>query len=209
MKVFERIDSYFYQRPKKEFIYILILIVLITGFLIYWFVFPAVEKYYAEQKQKFATLTNEFNNLQLRLNVFNARKTILAKKIKQNENKLASLQKKKIFYSELINLLDFAEFDQYKWANLVKSTVADAKSKGMIVKGITNKIYDVNITTGKEMPNIVKRMDIGISLEGKYKNFIYYLYSYEDRKELIRVKEMNITSPATFQVVFSVYGYNK
>jgi hypothetical protein len=105
--------------------------------------------------------------------------------------------------------LDFAEFDQYKWANIVRSTVKDAKNKGMIVKGVTNKIYDVKIKTGKKMPDIVKRMDIGISLEGKYKNFIYYLYSYENRKELIRVKEMNITSPATFVVTFSVYGYNK
>jgi hypothetical protein len=114
-----------------------------------------------------------------------------------------------MFYTELANLLDFAEFDQYKWANLVRETVTDAKNKGMEVTKVENQIYDINTTKNDEMPEIVKRMDIGIELEGKYKNFIYYLYNYENRKELIRVKEMKITSPSTFYVKFSVYGYDR
>jgi hypothetical protein len=209
MKFFDKIDAYFEERPKKDFVYSVILAVFVLGFLIYYFIFPVASKYAQTQEKKYDNLVTQLSNLKVRLNVYNARISLLSRKIKEKQNELASLNKKKIFYSELVNLLDFAEFDQYKWANIVRSTVKDAKNKGMIVKGVTNKIYDVKIKTGKKMPDIVKRMDIGISLEGKYKNFIYYLYSYENRKELIRVKEMNITSPATFVVTFSVYGYNK
>ena len=209
MSVFAKLDEYFEHRPKKEFFYAVVLVMLVIGFLIYYFIYPVATNYKETQEKRYLSLSSELNNLRVRFNVYNARVALLSKKIKEKQNLLAKLQKKKIFYSELVNLLDFAEFDQYKWANLVKSTVKDAQDKGLVVRGVTNKIYDVKIKTGEKMPDIVKRMDIGISLEGKYKNFIYYLYSYEDRKELIRVKEMNITSPATFVVTFSVYGYNK
>ncbi|EDM23912.1 hypothetical protein [Caminibacter mediatlanticus] len=213
MKLFDRIDEYFYSKSKKEFIYTILLFIILVAFIIYYFIYPIAQQYYKKQESQFHSLTTKLNNLKITNNVLQARINLLNKKIKQQTLELATLSKKKMFYNELANLLDFAEFDQYKWAKLVKDTVNDAKAKGMLVTNVENKIYDVNITNNNKqtnkLPKIIKRMDIGIELEGKYKNFIYYLYNYENRKELIRVKEMKITSPSTFYVKFSVYGYDR
>ena len=213
MKLFDRIDEYFYSKTKKEFIYTILLFIILVAFIIYYFIYPIAQQYNKKQESQFHSLTTKLNNLKITNNVLQARINLLNKKIKQQTLELATLSKKKMFYNELANLLDFAEFDQYKWAKLVKDTVNDAKAKGMLVTNVENKIYDVNITNNdkqtNKLPKIIKRMDIGIELEGKYKNFIYYLYNYENRKELIRVKEMKITSPSTFYVKFSVYGYDR
>jgi len=213
MKLFDRIDEYFYSKSKKEFIYTILLFIILVAFIIYYFIYPIAQQYNKKQESQFHSLTTKLNNLKITNNVLQARINLLNKKIKQQTLELATLSKKKMFYNELANLLDFAEFDQYKWAKLVKDTVNDAKAKGMLVTNVENKIYDVNITNNdkqtNKLPKIIKRMDIGIELEGKYKNFIYYLYNYENRKELIRVKEMKITSPSTFYVKFSVYGYDR
>ncbi|WP_217495541.1 hypothetical protein [Caminibacter mediatlanticus] len=211
--MFDRIDEYFYSKSKKEFIYTILLFIILVAFIIYYFIYPIAQQYNKKQESQFHSLTTKLNNLKITNNVLQARINLLNKKIKQQTLELATLSKKKMFYNELANLLDFAEFDQYKWAKLVKDTVNDAKAKGMLVTNVENKIYDVNIINNNKqtnkLPKIIKRMDIGIELEGKYKNFIYYLYNYENRKELIRVKEMKITSPSTFYVKFSVYGYDR
>ena len=209
MKTFDKIDNYFYEREKKDFIYMVILAVFLIGFVIYYFLYPLASEYKQKQEKKYLSLLDQYQRAQTSIRVLQTRISVLNKQIKQKQNRLATLNKQKMFYTELANLLDFAEFDQYKWANLVKETVTDAKNKGMEVKKVENEIYDVNTTKNTDMPEIVKRMDIGIELEGKYKNFIYYLYDYENRKELIRVKEMKITSPSTFYVKFSVYGYDR
>ncbi len=209
MKSFDRLDSYFYEKNKKDFIYLIILTVFLIGFIIYYFLYPVVVNYKIKEEKKYSNLTNQYHMLNTSIRVLQTRISVLNKQIKQKQSKVATLKKQKMFYTELANLLDFAEFDQYKWANLVRETVRDAKNKGMEVKKVENEIFDVNTTKKTKMPEIVKRMDIGIELVGKYKNFIYYLYNYENRKELIRVKEMKITSPSTFYIKFSVYGYDR
>ncbi len=209
MKSFDRLDSYFYEKNKKDFIYLIILTVFLIGFIIYYFLYPVVVNYKIKEEKRYSNLTNQYHMLNTSIRVLQTRISVLNKQIKQKQSKVATLKKQKMFYTELANLLDFAEFDQYKWANLVRETVRDAKNKGMEVKKVENEIFDVNTTKKTKMPEIVKRMDIGIELVGKYKNFIYYLYNYENRKELIRVKEMKITSPSTFYIKFSVYGYDR
>jgi len=209
MKSFDRLDSYFYEKNKKDFIYLIILTIFLIGFIIYYFLYPVVVEYKMKEEKRYSNLTNQYHMLNTSIRVLQTRISVLNKQIKQKQSKVATLKKQKMFYTELANLLDFAEFDQYKWANLVRETVRDAKNKGMEVKKVENEIFDVNTTKKTKMPEIVKRMDIGIELVGKYKNFIYYLYNYENRKELIRVKEMKITSPSTFYIKFSVYGYDR
>jgi len=211
MRVFSSIDNYFYNKSKKEFIYSILLIIIVIAFVVYYFIYPLASNYYKKQYTQFQNLSTKLRNLEIYNNVLKSKVSFLNKKIKQQNLQLASLKKKKMFYNELANLLNFVEFDQYKWAKLVQNTVLDAKQKGMSVKNVENKIYDVNVSTNisKKIPIISKRMDIGIELEGKYKNFIYYLYNFENKKELIRVKKMKITAPSTFYVKFSVYGYDR
>jgi hypothetical protein len=215
MNLFEKIDNYFYERDKKEFLYTIVLIIGVIGFLIYYFVYPAIEEYKSKEEKSYQESLSKFQKLKTSIRVLEARVSVLNKKIKEKQNQLTILKKQKMFYTELANLLDFAEFDQYKWANFVRETVKDAKNKGLEVVKVENKIYDVNIDLkkgkkkSKNSSFIVKRMDIAIQLEGKYKNFIYYLYNYENRKELARVEEMKILSPSNYYVKFSIYGYNK
>jgi hypothetical protein len=219
MNVFNKIDNYFYERDKKDFFYTILAVVSLVGFIIYYFVYPMVSEYEKVQEEKYIKLTRKYKNTKNSIRALETRISILKRKIKKEENKVAILKKQKMFYTELANVLDFAEFDQYKWANLVKETVIDAKNKGLEVVKVENQIYDINTTkidnkknkTKKitNMPEIVKRMDIGIELEGKYRNFIDYLYKYENRKELIRVREMNLKAPSTFYIKFSIYGYDQ
>jgi Tfp pilus assembly protein PilO len=211
MSVFDKIDDYFYGRSKKELIYMYVLIAIIIGAVVYYFIYPKTLKYEKKQRTLNAELISKYRRIRVSIDVYRARVSLLNKKINQMQSQLVGLRKKDMFYSELANLLDFAEFNEYKWANIVKNSVKEAKSKGLSVIQLTNHIYDVNITNSKDksMPHIIKRMDIGLKMIGKYKNFIYFLYNYENRKDLIRVSEMNITSPATFYVKFSIYGYDK
>jgi len=208
MNTFDKIDNYFYSKDKKELVYTIVLLILVIGFLIYYFIFPNIQTYKQAQEKKYSELQTKYNISKNTLRVLQIRVSVLNKQIKEKQIRLTALKKQKMFYDELANLLDFAEFDQHKWANFVKKSVIDAKNKGINVVKVENKIYKIN-QTNSDMPNIVKRMDIGIQLQGQYTNFIYYLYNYENRKELIRVNEMNITSPSTFYVKFSIYGYDR
>ena len=52
-------------------------------------------------------------------------------------------------------------------------------------------------------------MNFGLNLEGQYKNFIYYMYKYENIKPLIRVDNFQIKAPDKFYIEFSLYGYKQ
>jgi hypothetical protein len=186
------------------------MIALVIGAIVYYVVLPSAKNYETTQKKVYSQLSEKYENMKTAINVYSLKVSVLSKKIEQMHSVLNSLRKKDMFYGELADLLDFARFDKNKWAQIVKNSVKNAKDNGLEVLKITNKTYDVKVKgKNKNMPHIVKRMDIGLKLRGKYKNFIYFLYNYENRKDLIRVNEMNITSPATFDVKFSIYGYDK
>ena len=133
--------------------------------------------------------------------------------MKISRTKLINLKKQESFYEELTDLLDFARFNKQKWANYVKNLILDAKNEGMKVKLIENKIYDedVNNTKLKNLPErlIVKKMSIGIELNGNYKNFIHYIYKYENLKDLLRIGAIKINSKNNYYVKFFLYGYKK
>jgi len=203
MSIVDRIDDFFYNKTKKDFLYFIVLIVGIVVFVIYYFIYPIVLSYYKKQYNNFNSLTSKFNSLKVNNNVLNVRINLLKKEIKQIQ--LSSLKNKKIFYTELANLLDFTEFDEYKWSNIVKNSILEATKNGMKIYNVNNIIYDKNFSKG----DITKKMDISMNLKGKYENFIEYLYQYENRKDLIRINEMNITYPGNFFVKFTIYGYNK
>ena len=56
---------------------------------------------------------------------------------------------------------------------------------------------------------IVKKMSIGLELNGNYINFIHFIYKYEDRKDLIRVEKMKVKDRNDYYVEFTLYGYEK
>ncbi|WP_456488724.1 hypothetical protein [Caminibacter pacificus] len=208
MKALKSIDNYFYSRSKKEAIYIYLLIAIVIGFVVFYFVYPKAQAYAINQKNLNEKLLTKRSSLQTTQRVLETRVTVLNKKIKELSSQLEILKKQKTFYTELASLLNFANFDQYKWAQLVKESVDAAKDEGMKVIKISNNIYnDKNVT--KKTDFLVKRMDMDMYLKGDYKNFIFYVYNFENRKDLIKVSEINVTSPTQYYLKISIYGFVK
>jgi len=211
MNVLDRIDQYFYTKSKKDFIYVVILLVFVVGFIFFYYVFPMAKKYEKDAFSNYQSKLNALNVNKVQLNVLKIQNIKLKNKLRDLKNQLLSLRKQKVFYTELVSLLDFAEFDRYKWAEFVKNILDDAKNEGLKIKLLENKIVDENSSKFKNMPKqiIVKKMSIGIELNGNYKNFIHFLYKYESMKDLIRVDEMKIKSKTDQFVKIDLYGYEK
>jgi len=208
MSVLKKIDKYFYEHSAKDALYIYLLLAILIGFIMFYFVYPATKSYSKNQEKQYLKLVNDKQSLESTRNVLQTRITLMNKRIKELTSKLEVLNKQKTFYNELTSLLSFANFDQYKWAQLVKESVDAAKSEGMRVIKLSNNIYDDKNVT-KKSNFLVKRMDMDIYLKGDYKNFIFYVYNFENRKDLITVSEINITSPVDYKLKISVYGFVK
>jgi len=211
MKILKEIDNFLYSKSKKEIIYIYLAIALVIGFIFYYFIYPIAKDYSNREKNRFNDYVKLQESLITRKNVYQARVTLLQKNIKKLQAKVDVLKKQKAFYLNLVMLLDFAKFDKEKWAKLVKETVDLAQNEGMQVVKVYNNIYDDENET-KKINNdkiIVKRMDMQMYLKGDYKNFIFYIFDFENRKDLIRVNEFNITSPNDYYLKISVYGFKQ
>ena len=213
MKVLKNIDNYFYTHTTKDLIYAIIGIAVLITFIFIYFLYPDAKRFEKVKEKSYNNLYQKLNQTEIQLRVFNARKIRLNNNLKISRTKLINLKKQESFYEELTDLLDFARFNKQKWANYVKNLILDAKNEGMKVKLIENKIYDedVNNTKLKNLPGrlIVKKMSIGIELNGNYKNFIHYIYKYENLKDLLRIGAIKINSKNNYYVKFFLYGYKK
>ena len=204
MKLIEKIDNYFYSKRLRDILIIYLLIIVVVSFLVLYFVLPYSKEYsdekfneYQISKKTFLTLKDKSYQMNIKINELNKNlKTLSIKKI--------TLKTQKDFYDELIDLLDFTEFNEYKWGSFVKNLVKNAKKEGLQVLGFENKIFD------EDKKGIInKKMAINIKLKGEYKNFIYFVYKYENIRDLLRVEEININSNNIYKIKFVLYGYEK
>ena len=211
MNFLDKIDSYFYEKEsKKEFYYILGLIVIALGFLIFYYIFPIAKDYYNNSINKYEDYISKIQTARVQLNVFKVRKIQEERKLQTLNKKINELKKEKVFFEELTNLMDFAEFNKAKWAAFVKNIIIDAKNEGLKVKLVKNIIYSSkNVIKNMPKGTIVKQMSVGVELYGNYINFIHFIYKYENTKLLIRVTKMKIKDKHDFYVEFTVYGYEK
>jgi len=211
MNVLERIDQYFYNKSKKDFIYVVILLIFVIGFVFFYYIFPFAEKYEKKAFSNYQSKLKSLNISKVELNALKIQNIKFKNNLRDLKNKILSLKKQKVFYNELVSLLDFAEFNRYKWAEFVKNVLDDAKNEGLKIKLLENKIVNANNNKFKNMPKqiIVKKMSVGIDLNGNYKNFIHFLYKYESMKDLIRVEEMKIKSKTDQYIKIDLYGYEK
>jgi len=213
MKLLDKIDKYFYEKEsKKEFFYALGAIVLALGFIIYYYIFPAVQNFDKQSKDQYNNLVSTLQRERVQLNVLKVKNIQSQKKLQTLNKELKQLKKEKMFFDELTNLMDFAEFNKERWAEFVKNVISDAKSEGLKVTLVENKIYDENDKKEfKKLPSnlLVKKMSIGLKLKGNYINFIHFIYKYEDKKDLIRVEDMKIKDRHNYYVKFTLYGYEK
>ena len=215
MKLLDRIDNYFYEKgSKKELVYSIVLIVFVLGFLMFYYVLPIAKTFEEKAKSTYENVLSSLQREKVELNVLKAKKIQSQKKLQMISKQLNELKKEKIFFDELTNLMDFAQFNQARWAEFVKNIIIDAKNEGLrvkLVKNITINEDKNKKTSLKKLPKsiIVKKMSIGLKLNGNYINFIHFIYKYEDRKDLIRVEKMKVNGRNDYYVEFSLYGYEK
>ena len=199
-----KIDDYLYKKEKKEIILIYLMIILLVGLVFFYFITPSLDEYNKKEEEKYQTLKSKLENLKTQQMVFSTRIVSLQNKIKILNLEKISLNKQKDFYYELTNLLDFIYFNQYKWGNFVKNVVENSDRYALEVKEIENKIYDTNTTK-----LINKKMDIALQLKGPFLNLLSFLYFYENKKDLIRISELEMDSNESYNIKFSMYGYEK
>ncbi len=86
----------------------------------------------------------------------------------------------------MAGLLDFVEFNQYKWGNFGQES-GKKRQKGRTAGfGFTNKTFDENKET------INKKMEITLKVNGDYKNLLYFIYQYENISDLLRIEKISI-----------------
>lgn len=205
MKLLNQLDEYFYSKSsKKEFYYAIVMIVFLLGFIIYYYIFPIAQSFEENSVKHYNKLNTDIRNLQMRVNILNAKKMRLKKDYQSFNKKLKNLNKEALFIEELVKLLDFVKFNEYKWASYVKKAVFNAKNEGLKVEIIQNKLLN---DTNKS--KIQPKAEITLELNGNYLNFIHFIYINESLKDLIRVKEMNIKDKHNFDVTFVLYGYEQ
>jgi len=203
MKFINQIDEYFYNKPVKELVTFSVILVLSVGFVIYYFIYPGIEKFSDREIDKGEKLQRQISSLINQKRAYSNNIQKLNKNIKSLNLEKTSLKKQKEFYEELVNLLDFAEFNKNKWGEFIKNIVIDAKNEGLIVKGFNNKLYNEN----EKLIN--KKMDISIKLTGEFKNLIYFIYEYENTKNLLRVNSLKADQSKNYELNISLYGYSK
>jgi len=203
MKLINEIDNYFYAKSAKDTVMVYLMILFVIGFVVFYFLLPQAQKYRNTQLNTYNQTKTQLQTLKTRKNVLNAQIISLRKKIKNLTLEKIALKKQKDFYDELANLLDFVEFNQYKWGEFVKNLVLNAKKEGLKVLGFTNKVYSDN----KGLIN--KKMEINLKVDGEYKNLLYFIYQYEDIRDLLRVEKILINKDKNFEIKFTLYGYEK
>jgi len=203
MKFINAIDNYFYEKSLKDTVMMYLMVILVLGFVVFYFILPQAQKYRDTQFKMYNITKNQLQTLKIKKNVLYIQIGNLKKKIKNLDLEKIALKKQKDFYDELTNLLDFVEFNQYKWGDFVKNLVINAKKEGLKVLGFTNKVYNDNNQI------INKKMDISLKINGEYKNLIYFIYQYEDIKDLLRIENISINKNKNFEIKFTLYGYEK
>ncbi len=203
MKLINSIDNYFYAKSAKDALMVYIMILFVIGFVVFYFLLPQAKQYRDAQKNIYNKTSRQIQSLKTRKNVLNTQIIGLNKQIKNLSLEKTALKKQKDFYDELTNLLDFVEFNKYKWGQFVKNLVKNAKKEGLKVEGFTNKVYN----DGKSLIN--KKMEISLKVKGEYKNLLYFIYQYEDLRDLLRIENIKIGKNKNFEVKFTLYGYEK
>jgi len=199
-----KIDDYLYQKEKKEIILIYLMVILVVSLVFFYFIMPPLQEYKKKQEEKHQVLNSKLENLKTQQMIFSTRIVALQNKIKILNLEKVSLNKQKDFYYELTNLLDFIYFNQYKWGNFVKNVVKNSNRYALEIKEVENKIYDSNTTK-----LINKKMDITLKLNGPFLNLLSFVYFYENKKDLIRISELKMDSNKSYNIKFSMYGYEK
>jgi len=206
MKWITEIDEFFYSKPLKDTLMIYLMIISVIGFFFFYYLFPAAKKYREHEFKYYNNTKTQLQDLKNRKMVLNNNLMITTKKIKNLSLTQITLKKEKDVFDELIKLLDFVEFNKYKWGFFVKKIVVNAQKEGLKIISYTNKFYSDN----KDNKGIInKKMEIDLKGKVEYKNLLYFLYEYENLKDLLKIESLKIDKNKDFYIKFTLYGYEK
>ena len=204
MKLIENIDNYFYSKSQKDTYMMYLMILFVIGFVAFYIILPKTQHYQKTQLDQYNKTTHQFNELNKNNKKLRGQIISFNKEIKNLKLQRAALKKQEDFYTELANLLDFVEFNKQKWGKFVKNLIINAKKEGLKVISFTNdKIFTDKINS------INRKMEINVNLKGEYKNLLYFIYHYENKRDLVRIEHINIDKNRNFEIKFTLYGYEK
>jgi len=203
MKWISTIDEFFYSKTLKDTVMIYLMIIGVIGFFFFYYLLPAAKKYRDNEFKFYNSTKTQLQDLKNKKMVLNSKIILTTKKIKNLSLTKISLKKEKEFFDELIKLFDFVEFNKYKWGFFVKNIVVNAQEEGLKIISFTNRFFSDN----KGIIN--KKMEIVLKGKGEYKNLLYFLYEYENLKDLLKIESLGIDKNKDFHIKFTLYGYER
>ena len=202
-KILDDLDEFFNSKKDNEKYLYFFLPVLLFGFLTYQFIFPVTDKMLKQEVATKGTLKTEIDGVNNALNKLKIANSTLPHKIKNNTNTYKELLNKQEKVDFLVKQLDFLKFDIRKWGSFYNQLPKFARENNLTIDKLDNEVFLDN----KNNKLISKKMDITITLNGKYMNMLKFLENFENRKELIRINEVKSDFNKT-TIKVNVFGAN-
>jgi len=202
MNILDSLDKFFEEQKEQEQKLFMFLPVLLFGFLSYYFIYPITNENLNKATNSNQSLNKEISDIKsnnIRLRKQNAE---FSKILKVANKTLKELNAQKVELDTLLKKLQFLKFDLVKWADFYNTIPNLVKKHKLIVLRLDNLILDNNENKDKLFQ---KKMEISIHTIGGFVKFIKFMNEFESKKELIKVKSLNIKSGEMF-ITLDIYG---
>ena len=198
--ILDNLDQFFETQKEQEQKLLFFLPVLLFGFLSYYFIYSITDENLINAINSNKSLNQKISKIKLdniKLRRGNAK---LNKTLKVANKTLKELNTQKVELDTLLKKLQFLKFDLIKWAGFYNTIPNLVKKHNLIIVQLDNLMLDKN-----KDKLVQKKMEITISTIGDFINFIKFINEFESKKELIKVKALNIKSNKMF-ITLDIYG---
>jgi hypothetical protein len=187
-KTLDDLDEFLNSKKDNEKYMYFFLPILIFGFLAYQFVFPITDNMLNEQINRENDLKDKIVKVNQNLAELTNANNQLPAAIKRDNNKHKVLLNEKEQVDALVKQLDFLKFNIIKWGFIYNQIPEFAKVHNLVIEKLDN---DVNFIEKEKGELVSNNMTITIEVNGRYINMLKFLENFENRKELVQVKELN------------------
>jgi len=198
--ILDNLDQFFETQKEQEQKLLFFLPVLLFGFLSYYFIYSITDENLINAINSNKSLNQKISKIKsdnIKLRRKNAK---LNKTLKVANKTLKELNTQKVELDTLLKKLQFLKFDLIKWADFYNTIPNLVKKHNLIIVQLDNLMLDKN-----KDKLVQKKMEITISTIGDFINFIKFINEFESKKELIKVKALNIKSNKMF-ITLDIYG---
>jgi len=202
MNILDSLDKFFEEQKEQEQKLFMFLPVLLFGFLIYYFIYPITDENLNKAINSNQSLNKKISNIKSNNITLRKQNAKFSKILKVANKTLKELNTQKVELDTLLKKLQFLKFDLVKWADFYNTIPNLVKKHHLIVLRLDNLILDNNEHTDKLFQ---KKMEISIHTIGGFVNFIKFMNEFESKKELIKVRSLNIKSDEMF-ITLDIYG---